>query len=65
MQPALELRNLSKSFGSVRALDDLSVSIPKGAVFGLLGPNGAGKSTTFVSYDATAVAQLVAKRADQ
>ena len=45
MQPALELRNLSKSFGSVRALDDLSVSIPKGAVFGLLGPNGAGKST--------------------
>ena len=47
MQSALELRNLSKSFGRVRALDDLSVSIPRGAVFGLLGPNGAGKSTTF------------------
>jgi len=41
----LEIKNLSKTYGNgVRALDDVSLSIPKG-MFGLLGPNGAGKST--------------------
>ncbi|MBN1510161.1 MAG: ATP-binding cassette domain-containing protein [Sedimentisphaerales bacterium] len=37
---------MSKSFGSVRAVDALSVSVPQGSVYGFLGPNGAGKTTT-------------------
>ena len=43
---AFRTERLSRSFGSVRALDDLSLDVPAGAVFGLLGPNGAGKTTT-------------------
>ncbi len=46
MDTAIELRNVSKSFGKFRAVDDLSFRVPKGVVFGLLGPNGAGKTTT-------------------
>ncbi len=42
----LELTNLCKSFGDLRAVDDLSLTIETGEVFGLLGPNGAGKTTT-------------------
>ena len=41
----LEIKNLTKTFGSFKALDDLSMHIPKGAIYGLVGPNGAGKST--------------------
>ena len=41
----LELKNITKRFGSFTALDDLSMTVPKGAVYGLVGPNGAGKST--------------------
>ena len=41
----LELKNVTKSFGDFKALDDLSMTVPKGAVYGLVGPNGAGKST--------------------
>ena len=41
----LELKNVTKSFGSMKALDDLTMTVPKGAVYGLVGPNGAGKST--------------------
>ena len=41
----LELRNITKTFGSFKALDDLSMTVPRGAVYGLVGPNGAGKST--------------------
>ena len=40
-----ELKNVTKSFGKFKALDDLSMTIPKGSVYGLVGPNGAGKST--------------------
>ena len=41
----LELKNVTKSFDGFKALDDLSMTVPKGAVYGLVGPNGAGKST--------------------
>jgi ABC-2 type transport system ATP-binding protein len=49
--PAVELRGLSKTFGGrkgppVRAVDDVTLSIAPGEVFGFLGPNGAGKTTT-------------------
>ena len=44
--PILEISNVSKRYGEVTAVDDLSFSVPRGSVFGLLGPNGAGKSTT-------------------
>ena len=43
--PVIETNGLSKDFGSILAVDNLSLSIPKGSVFGLLGPNGAGKTT--------------------
>ena len=42
----LELRNLSKHFGGVRAVDELTLSVNEGEIFGLIGPNGSGKSTT-------------------
>ena len=41
----LELKNVTKTFGAVKALDDLTMTVPRGAVYGLVGPNGAGKST--------------------
>jgi ABC-2 type transport system ATP-binding protein len=43
---ALEMRNLTKRFGNVLAVDGLDLAIPRGEVFGFLGPNGAGKTTT-------------------
>ena len=43
---AITAQALGKSFGSVRAVDDLTFSVPDGVVTGFLGPNGAGKSTT-------------------
>ena len=41
----IQCKNVSKSFGEKVALDNVSVDIPKGKIFGLLGPNGAGKTT--------------------
>ena len=41
----LELRQLTKTFGDFKALDDLTMTVPRGTVYGLVGPNGAGKST--------------------
>ena len=41
----LELKNVTKKFGNFTALDNLSMTIPQGSVYGLVGPNGAGKST--------------------
>ena len=43
--PILELRNLKKYFATQKAVDDISLTIEKGQIFGLLGPNGAGKTT--------------------
>ena len=42
----IELRNVTKKFGSFTAVDNLSLNIPRGEFFGFLGPNGAGKTTT-------------------
>ena len=44
--PAIELRALSKTFGQLRAVDQLSLTVEQGEIFGLLGPNGSGKTTT-------------------
>ena len=41
----LEMKNVTKTFGSFKALDNLTMTVPQGAVYGLVGPNGAGKST--------------------
>lgn len=43
----LEVNHLSISFGGLRAVDDLNLSIKKGELYGLIGPNGAGKTTAF------------------
>lgn len=41
----LEIDNLSKSYGNIKALNQVSFNVPQGAIFGLLGPNGSGKTT--------------------
>jgi len=43
---AIEVKNLTKKFGEITAVDGISLSIKEGEIFGLLGPNGAGKTTT-------------------
>lgn len=63
----LELTSVSKSFGGLHVLHDVSLSVPEGAIFGLIGPNGAGKTTVFnllsgfLSPDKGAVSMVDAK----
>ena len=45
-EPAIEIRNVVKRFAAHTAVRDLSLTVPRGTVYGLLGPNGAGKTTT-------------------
>lgn len=47
-QPIIALEGLTKYYGPVKAVDDLSLTIEKGEIFGLIGPNGAGKTTTIL-----------------
>lgn len=47
MASLLDVKNLSISFGGLRAVDDFNISINKGCLYGLIGPNGAGKTTVF------------------
>ena len=57
MNTAISIKSLTKRYGKTLALDNLSLDIPKGKIFGLLGPNGAGKTTlikilsTLISYE--------------
>ena len=44
---AIVVNNVSKSYGKVKALDDVSFSVGKGEVFGLIGPDGAGKTSMY------------------
>ena len=45
-EPAVRIENLTRDFGSLRAVDGLSLEVPAGTIFGFLGPNGSGKTTT-------------------
>lgn len=47
MTPVLETRSLSRSFGAIKAVDNVSFSLAKGELLAMIGPNGAGKSTCF------------------
>src|SRR3979490_799449 len=49
--PALELRNLTASYGRIEVLHGVDLTVPAGSVFALLGPNGAGKTTTLKVID--------------
>jgi len=46
LQPVLQIRNLTKNFGRLCAVNDMSLEVGAGQVFGMLGPNGSGKTTT-------------------
>ena len=51
MEPAVQVENLVKRFGSFTAVDGVSFSVERGEIFGILGPNGAGKTTTLETIE--------------
>lgn len=54
----ISLQNLTKRFGQVTAIDNLSFGIETGAICGILGPNGAGKSTTILILATLTVSEV-------
>ena len=46
MSSVIELKNLKKYYGESRGIEDVSLNIEEGTIYGFIGPNGAGKSTT-------------------
>ena len=46
MNNIIEIKNLNKNFGNIKAVDDLNIKVKKGQLYAFLGLNGAGKSTT-------------------
>ena len=42
----VEIENVTKTFGKLTAVDDLSLNVPQGSIYGFIGPNGSGKTTT-------------------
>ena len=46
MEPIIEIRDLTRRFGDLTAVDHLNLSVAAGEIFGLVGPDGAGKTTT-------------------
>lgn len=53
MEEAIKISNLTKTFGGLRAVDDLTLNVSEGEIFGLVGPDGAGKTTTMRLLTAT------------
>ena len=51
LDPAVKVQNLSKKYGTVLAVNNVSFSINRGEIFKLLGPNGAGKATTIETIE--------------
>ncbi|BDH79104.1 hypothetical protein MTTB_04830 [Methanothermobacter tenebrarum] len=49
----IEVKNLSKRFGDIQAVDNITFNVKEGEIFGFLGPNGAGKTTTVSAYKRT------------
>ena len=47
MTDLLQLRGIAKHFGGIQALQGVSMSVPRGSLYGMIGPNGAGKTTLF------------------
>ncbi|MBO5862746.1 MAG: ATP-binding cassette domain-containing protein, partial [Paludibacteraceae bacterium] len=45
MQSFIEINNVSKTYGNYKALNNISIRVPRQSIYGLLGPNGAGKTT--------------------
>ncbi len=45
--PLVKVRNMTKSFGGIKAVDDVSFDVVAGEILGVIGPNGCGKSTLF------------------
>ena len=49
--PAIDLTNVTKTYGGVTAVENLDLTVEEGEIYGFLGPNGAGKSTTISMID--------------